>query len=245
MINIKDNLDKIKAQIQHAYQQSSRFIISSGSTDTTIFKSVTLLAVSKTKPANLVEQAYLAGQRDFGENYLQEAVDKISVLAHLPAINWHFIGPIQSNKTKMIASNFSWVHSVDREKVARRLNQHLIEDNSHNTPLNICLQVNISNEESKSGVSVEDLFTLAEIVNNCDKLTLRGLMAVPKKNAPNTCYTQMNNLFEQLKAQYPSVDTLSLGMSNDLKVAIANGSTMVRIGTAIFGARENKLNENI
>jgi len=239
MINIKDNLDKIKTQIQQACQQSGRLIphaeLSKQSSP------VSLLAVSKTKPASLVEQAYLAGQHEFGENYLQEAVEKITELAHLPKIVWHFIGPIQSNKTKQIASNFSWVHSVDREKVALRLNQHIKDDDRHNTPLNICLQVNISNEESKSGISIEQVFSLAKIVDSCDKLTLRGLMAVPEKNAPKICYEQMQQLFIQLKKQYPSVDTLSLGMSNDLDNAVAHGSTMVRIGTAIFGARANKI----
>ncbi len=239
MINIKDNLDKIKAQIQQACQQNGRL-----NSSAKVIKSalpVSLLAVSKTKPAKLIEQAYLAGQRDFGENYLQESVEKIALLSHLPAVNWHFIGPIQSNKTKLIASNFSWVHSVDREKIALRLNQHLTDDNSQDTPLNVCLQVNISNEESKSGVAIDDIFPLAEVVNNCDKLNLRGLMAVPEKDAPVTCYEQMEQLFSQLKDRYPSVDTLSLGMSNDLEAAVANGSTMVRIGTAIFGARANKI----
>jgi len=239
MINIKDNIDKIKAQIQQACQQSGRLISSTTAIQASL--PVSLLAVSKTKPAKLIEQAYLAGQRDFGENYLQESVEKIALLSHLSALNWHFIGPIQSNKTKLIASNFSWVHSVDREKIALRLNQHLKDDDSNNTPLNICLQVNISNEESKSGVDIEDLFSLADIVNNCDKLTLRGLMAVPEKNAPISCYEKMHHLFCQLKDKYPSVDTLSLGMSNDLDMAVANGSTMVRIGTAIFGARANKI----
>ncbi len=238
MINIKDNIDKIKAQIQQACQQSARLISSKTATQASL--PVSLLAVSKTKPAELIEEAYLAGQRDFGENYLQESIEKIALLSHLSAVNWHFIGPIQSNKTKLIASNFSWVHSVDREKIALRLNQHLQDDDSNNTPLNICLQVNISNEESKSGVGIKDIFPLAEIVNNCDKLTLRGIMAVPEKNAPIACYEQMQQLFNQLKDKYPSIDTLSLGMSNDLDMAVANGSTMVRIGTAIFGARVNK-----
>jgi len=239
MINIKDNLDKIKAQIQQACQQSGRLNLPAMATESPI--PVSLLAVSKTKPHTLVEQAYVAGQRNFGEKYLQEAIEKITQLSHLPEINWHFIGPIQSNKTKLIASNFSWVHSVDREKIALRLNQHLTDDNCHNTPLNICLQVNISNEESKSGISVEEVFSLANIVDNCDKLTLRGLMAVPEKNAPIASYIKMQQLFNQLKKQYPSVDTLSLGMSNDLDNAVTHGSTMVRIGTAIFGARANKV----
>ena len=239
MINIKDNLDKIKAQIQQACQQSGRLNSSAKAIKSPL--PVSLLAVSKTKPVKLIEQAYLAGQRDFGENYLQESVEKIALLSHLPAINWHFIGPIQSNKTKLIASNFSWVHSVDREKIALRLNQHLKDDNSQDTPLNVCLQVNISNEESKSGIAIDDIFPLAEVVNSCDKLSLRGLMAVPEKDAPIACYEQMEQLFSQLKEKYPSVDTLSLGMSNDLEAAVENGSTMVRIGTAIFGARANKI----
>ena len=238
MINIKDNLDKIKAQIQQACQQSGRLTPLSEQTKQSL--PVALLAVSKTKPAALIEQAYLAGQHDFGENYLQEAIEKIAQLAHLNEASWHFIGPIQSNKTKQIASNFSWVHSVDREKIALRLNQHIQDNNCHNTPLNICLQVNISNEESKSGVAIDDIFPLAEIVNNCDKLTLRGLMAVPEKNASSACYEKMQQLFAQLQKQYPSVDTLSLGMSNDLEQAVAHGSTMVRIGTAIFGERTYK-----
>jgi len=243
MINIKKNIDQIKIQIQQACQQSGRLTALTELSEPLLEQPspVLLLAVSKTKPAALIEQAHLAGQNDFGENYLQEAVDKIASLTHLPELIWHFIGPIQSNKTKQIASNFSWVHSVDREKIALRLNQHLQDDNSNDTPLNICLQVNISNEESKSGVSVEQVFSLAKIVDNCDKLTLRGLMAVPEKNAPKACYEQMQQLFIELKKQYPSVDTLSLGMSNDLDTAIAHGSTMVRIGTAIFGARANKI----
>lgn len=238
MINIKKNLDKIKAQILKACQENNRLITNNNKNH---LPPVSLLAVSKTKPASLIEQAYLSGQTDFGENYLQEAIEKNNQLAHLTDINWHFIGPIQSNKTKQIASNFSWVHSVDREKIALRLNQHILEDTSLVSPLNICLQVNISNEESKSGVKPEDVLSLANTINNCDKLTLRGLMAVPAKDAGSQSYEKMQQLFEQLKTLYPSVDTLSLGMSNDLSLAIAHGSTMVRIGTAIFGERETKI----
>lgn len=239
MINIKNNIDKVKAQILQSCKNTDR-IITKNSQDESA-SPVTLLAVSKTKPAEYVEQAYLAGQHSFGENYLQEAIAKISQLTHLPAISWHFIGPIQSNKTKQIAQNFSWVHSVDREKIILRLNQHLQEEVCRNTPLNICLQVNISKEASKSGIPAEQVLSLANIVNNCEKLTLRGIMAIPEKNAEDTCYEQMQNLFNQLKSKYPSVDTLSLGMSNDLNKAISYGSTMVRIGTAIFGSRENKI----
>lgn len=242
MNEIKENIQKIKAQIEQAcnaipqahYQEK----MSSSKNRQNI---VTLLAVSKTKPASAVEQAYLVGQRDFGENYLQEAIEKITRLSHLPDICWHFIGPIQSNKTKQIAQHFSWVHSVDRAKIAHRLNEHLHEPNQQrycqDTSLNICLQVNISEEPSKSGIMANELFSLAEVVDNCDKLTLRGLMAIPEKNAGEASYIKMQLLFNKLQAQYPTVDTLSMGMSNDLTMAITYGSTMVRVGTAIFGAR--------
>ncbi len=242
MSNIKENIKKIQEQIHQAchadaYVNNQENELSSNNRQ----KPVTLLAVSKTKPALAVEQAYHAGQRHFGENYLQEAIDKISQLSHFPDISWHFIGPIQSNKTKQIAQNFSWVHSVDREKIALRLNAHLNESNQHvncqDTSLNICLQVNISEEASKSGIMADEVFSLAEVVDNCDKLTLRGLMAIPAKNANTACYEKMQHLFKKLQAQYPTVDTLSMGMSNDLELAIAHGSTMVRIGTAIFGKR--------
>ncbi len=239
MINIPANLAKINAKISQSCIQSGR---QSSDHNVASARPVSLLAVSKTKPSTLIEQAYLAGQINFGENYLQEALQKITELSALPAINWHFIGPIQSNKTKQIALNFSWVHSVDREKIALRLNQHLADSNNHNTPLNICLQVNISDELSKSGTSAEALFSLAEVVNNCDNLLLRGLMAIPEKNAAQSCYQEIEQLFEQLKTLYPTVDTLSLGMSNDLNIAIAHGSTMVRVGTDIFGARTKKIN---
>jgi pyridoxal phosphate enzyme (YggS family) len=239
MINIKNNLDKIKAQIQQACQQNGRLISFDNQSEQS--SPVSLLAVSKTKPSALIEQAYLAGQYDFGENYLQEAIEKITELSNYPELIWHFIGPIQSNKTKQIANNFSWVHSLDREKIALRLNQHLNDDNCHDTPLNICLQVNISNEVSKSGVDIKDVFSLAKTVDNCDKLILRGIMAVPAQNATNTSYKKMQQLFWELKKQYPSVDTLSLGMSKDLDKAIAHNSTMVRIGTAIFGERTKNI----
>ncbi|RHW75655.1 YggS family pyridoxal phosphate-dependent enzyme [Colwellia sp. RSH04] len=233
MINIKDNLDKIKAQITQACQLNNRLV-----------NSVQLLAVSKTKPIEDIEQAYQAGQHHFGENYLQEALEKVEHLSHLEEICWHYIGPIQSNKTKQIASHFSWVHSVDREKIALRLNDHrkdaINENESHLTPLNVCLQVNISEEKTKSGISPEQIFALAEVVNQCDNLTLRGLMAIPEKNANKAIYQEMSQLFSELKSRYVSVDTLSLGMSNDLAIAIEHDSTMVRIGTAIFGQRNNK-----
>lgn len=222
-MNIKDKISTVRQQITDACLQANR------ATET-----VQLLAVSKTKPDELIEQAYLAGQRHFGENYLQEAVDKIMRLKHLSDIQWHFIGPIQSNKTRAIAEHFSWVHSVDRVKIATRLNEQRC---SQDTPLNICLQVNISEESSKSGVNPEQLPDLAQYVTQCPNLCLRGIMAIPEKNAPQASYAKMQALFVSLKQQYSSVDSLSLGMSNDLTQAIMAGSTMVRIGTAIFGAR--------
>ncbi|MBL4942465.1 MAG: YggS family pyridoxal phosphate-dependent enzyme [Colwellia sp.] len=228
--SIKRNIKQITEQINQACQHNNRQ------------NQVTLLAVSKTKPASAVEQAYYAEQSDFGENYVQEAIEKITQLSHLPDICWHFIGPIQANKTKQIAQHFTWVHTVDRAKIAHRLNDHLSESNQqHNcqdTALNICLQVNISEEPSKSGIMATEVFSLAEVVDNCDKLTLRGLMAIPEKNAGVASYQKMRHLFKKLQAQYPTVDTLSIGMSNDIEVAIAHGSTMVRIGTAIFGKRK-------
>ncbi len=224
MTSIKDNIAAVEVQISQACNKANRSI-----------DDVTLLAVSKTKPCDMIEQAYLSGQRAFGENYVQESIDKIALLAHLPDIKWHFIGPIQSNKTRQIATNFSWVHSVDRIKIAKRLNEHRC---AQDTPLNICLQVNISNEASKSGVDVEEITELAKSVSTCENLTLRGIMAIPQKNADIETYQQMFTLFSQLKKQYPHVDTLSMGMSADLQTAITSGSTMVRIGSAIFGARQ-------
>ena len=243
---IKENIEKVKQQIDQACQAINNNAQTSQVLSNNSQNLVTLLAVSKTKPASAIEQAYLAGQRDFGENYLQEAVEKITQLSHLPELCWHFIGPIQSNKTKQIAKNFTWVHSVDRAKIATRLNTHFTEylnelnqpNYCQDTALNICLQVNISEEPSKSGVMVGELFSLAEVVDNCDKLTLRGLMAIPEKTTGVASYEKMQHLFKKLQAQYPTVDTLSMGMSNDLNIAIVHGSTMVRIGRAIFGERD-------
>ena len=156
------------------------------------------------------------------------------MLQHLSDIQWHFIGPIQSNKTRAIAENFSWVHSVDRVKIASRLNEQRC---SQDTPLNICLQVNISGEPSKSGVTTEQISELAQYVNNAPNLSLRGLMAIPEKNAEKSTFDQMFNLYNDLKNQYPTIDTLSMGMSGDMTTAISAGSTMVRVGSAIFGQR--------
>jgi len=223
---IKDNLAKINLQILNACNEAERSI-----------SQVILLAVSKTKPSAMIEQAYVAGQREFGESYIQEAVEKIADLQNLPDIVWHFIGPIQSNKTRLIAEHFAWVHSIDRIKVAKRLNDHR---SSQDTPLNVCLQVNISGEESKSGIAVGDLQELVEFINGCDHLTLRGLMAIPEKDASTESFDKMQQLFIKLKTEQSNIDTLSMGMSGDLTAAIGKGSTMVRVGSAIFGVRKDK-----
>lgn len=232
---IKNNLTSIQDSIiQHAEKNHKNA------------ENITLLAVSKTKPNALIQEAYAAGQRAFGENYLQEAVDKIKSLKALNEIEWHFIGPIQSNKTKPIAQHFDWVQSVDRLKIAKRLNDQRLDAMklSDNTtpmlPLNVCIQVNISEETSKSGLSTADISELASFIEQAQGLVLRGLMAIPQKNAPAETYINMQQLFNTLQKQYATVDTLSMGMSNDMAIAIASGSTMVRIGTAIFGAREAK-----
>lgn len=224
MTHIKNNLAAIKLQITQACELANRSI-----------DEVCLLAVSKTKSADLIQQAYDSGQRAFGESYIQEAVEKIQQLTHLNDISWHFIGPIQSNKTRLIAENFSWVHSVDREKIIHRLNE---QRSNQDTPLNVCLQVNISDEKAKSGINVNELERYASLIEQAEHLTLRGLMAIPKKNDSSESFHKMAELFTKLKLSHPSIDTLSMGMSGDLTEAIANHSTMVRIGTAIFGERE-------
>ena len=199
---------------------------------------VRLLAVSKTFPAAAVREAYQAGQTAFGENYLQEALDKMSVLRDLP-LEWHFIGPIQSNKTRAIAESFAWVHGVDRLKIAERL---AAQRPAHLPPLNICLQVNVSGEDSKSGVAPEEVLELAQAVASLPNLKLRGLMAIPapaanemEQRAP---FAQMRILLDKLNLQGMTLDTLSMGMSHDYPAAIMEGATIVRIGTAIFGSRD-------
>jgi pyridoxal phosphate enzyme (YggS family) len=198
---------------------------------------VRLLAVSKTFPAAAVREAHAAGQVAFGENYLQEAIDKMAVLADLP-LEWHFIGPIQSNKTRPIAAHFDWVHTVDRLKIAQRLSE---QRDPARGPLNICLQVNISGEESKSGISPAGLPELARAAAALPNLRVRGLMAIPepetdpdKQRAP---FRATSALFDQLNAEGLDLDTLSMGMSGDMAAAIAEGATIVRIGSAIFGTR--------
>ncbi len=202
---------------------------------------VGLLAVSKTFGPDAVIAAADAGQRAFGENYLQEALDKMAAVAALRpdlALDWHFIGPIQSNKTRPLAEHFAWAHAVDREKIARRLSEQRPD---HLPPLNICLQVNVSGEASKSGVSPEDLPALAHAVAPLPRLRLRGLMAIPEPSddpvAQRQPFARLRELQQQLMAAGLALDTLSMGMSADMAAAVAEGATMVRIGTAIFGKR--------
>ncbi|ODS24573.1 YggS family pyridoxal phosphate enzyme [Candidatus Endobugula sertula] len=201
---------------------------------------VNLLAVSKTQPPSCIREAYQAGQTAFGENHLQEARDKQQVLNDLD-ISWHFIGSIQSNKTRKIAEHFQWVHSVDRLQVAQRLSQ---QRPNHLPPLNICLQINIDNEATKSGIPLNELSSLANMVNTLPQLRLRGLMIIPaKRDNPSdqrAIFNQAAEIFRQLKLTNPALrlDTLSMGMSDDMEAAIAAGSTIVRVGRAIFGPRD-------
>ena len=224
MSTIAENIAKVGERIRAAAQASGRDLDHIG-----------LLAVSKTKPAAAVREAYAAGIRDFGENYLQEALEKQAELSELPLI-WHFIGPIQSNKTKPIAEHFAWVHSVDRLKIAQRLSEQRPAD----LPLlNICLQVNVSAEDSKSGCAPAELAALAQAVSQLPNLRLRGLMAIPEPTddvaAQRAAFARLRELRDGLPLP---LDTLSMGMSHDLDAAIAEGATWVRIGTALFGARD-------
>jgi hypothetical protein len=206
---------------------------------------ITLLVASKTHPAERVREAWLAGQTIFGENYLQEALAKMPTLADLP-IEWHFIGPIQSNKTKRIAENFVWVHSVDRVKIADRLAKDRPESLP---PLQICLQVNVSGEASKSGVAPEELANLAAHVVRLPRLKFRGLMAVPELTTATALqrsqFHMLWELFDRLKRDGYELDTLSMGMSEDMDIAIAEGATLVRIGTAILGPRRYLIPEEL
>jgi pyridoxal phosphate enzyme (YggS family) len=199
---------------------------------------VRLLAVSKNFPVEAVREAFQAGQTAFGENYVQEALEKIEALRDLP-LEWHFIGPIQSNKTRTIAESFAWVHSVDRLKIAERLSA---QRPTHLPALNICLQVNVSGEESKSGVAPEEAAQLARELVLLPHLKLRGLMTIPSPAADVTAqrvpFAQMRFLLEHLNSQGKALDTLSMGMSHDYPAAIQEGATIVRIGTAIFGTRD-------
>ena len=199
---------------------------------------VSLLAVSKAQPARIIREAYAAGQRRFAENYLQEALEKQVELADLD-IEWHFIGPIQSNKTQLISQHFTWVHSIDRLKIAQRLSD---ARPAGLPPLQVCIQVNISNEESKGGVAPAELNALATAINQMPYLTLRGLMAIPAPTddimVQQIQFKQVRECYDALIAQGLNLDTLSIGMSGDFPAAIAQGATFVRIGTALFGARK-------
>ncbi|PJG58028.1 YggS family pyridoxal phosphate-dependent enzyme [Aeromonas cavernicola] len=231
MNQIAQHLFQVKERIAQAAKQANRNQ-----------QQIQLLAVSKTKPIEAVITAYAAGQRCFGESYAQEAATKIDTLRQQPEysdIEWHFIGPLQSNKSKLVAERFDWVQSVDRDKLIERLNN---QRPASMAPLNICLQINISGESSKSGTSEQEIFRLAEQVSHSERLVLRGLMAIPEHTRDEAVLgsqmARMQALFTELAQQYPSVDTLSMGMTEDLELAIAHGSTMVRVGTAIFGARD-------
>jgi hypothetical protein len=225
-LSIADNLKHVQAQIERACQAAGRSV-----------GSVRLLAVSKTWGPEAVRAAQAAGQTAFGENYIQEAVDKIEALKDL-ALEWHCIGPIQSNKTRLVAEHFDWVHSVDRLKIAQRLSEQRPD---HLPPLQVCIQVNVDGGETKSGVSPQELPALAQAVATLPRLQLRGLMTIPEPAETDAqmraVHAQAKTLLEALRQQGLSLDTLSMGMSADMEAAIAEGSTMVRVGTAIFGKR--------
>lgn len=228
MATISENLQQLHRRIATACQSADRPV-----------QSVTLLSVSKTFPADAVRAAFTAGERSFGENYVQEGLDKIAELAELRAdIEWHLIGPLQSNKTRPVAEAFDWVHSVDRLKIAERLSE---QRPAHLPPLNVCLQVNISGEASKSGCLPAEVMALATAVARLPRLQLRGLMAVPEPaadvEAQRIPHRALAALQQQLIAQGLSLDTLSMGMSADLEAAVSEGATMLRVGSAIFGGR--------
>ena len=230
MQTIADRLTNARQEIEHAIANAHRPA-----------HCVQLLAVSKTKPVSDITAAYEAGQRQFGENYIQEGVSKIEQLKTLTDIEWHMIGPIQSNKTKVVAEHFDWVQSIDRLKIARRLNDQRPEDMP---PLNVCIQLNIEQETTKSGIIPDELPALVQEILNLPRLSLRGLMAIPAADvtpqAQHQTLAALQSLYNDLAAQVDTVDTLSVGMSGDMCEAIAHGSTMVRIGTAIFGARQQQ-----
>ncbi len=226
MSMIADHLQQVQTRIADACLQAAR-----------LPESVALLAVSKTFAAQAVRQAHAAGQTAFGENYIQEAVEKMAALADL-GLQWHCIGPIQSNKTRLVAQHFDWVHTIDRLKTAQRLSE---QRPSHLTALQVCIQVNVDGGVTKSGVLPSEALALAEAVAGLPRLRLRGLMCIPEP-APDyaaacAVFAQGKHLFDQLNRSGLAMDTLSMGMSADLEAAIASGSTMVRVGSALFGAR--------
>jgi hypothetical protein len=234
MTSISERLQAIRTAIQQAAQEVGR------SQD-----EVHLLAVSKTKPAADIRAAYAAGQTRFGENYVQEALGKMTELADLP-LEWHFIGPIQSNKTRPIAENFSWVHGIDRLKIAQRLNEARPDGLP---PLNVCIEVNVSGEGSKEGISPAEVAALAAEMSSLPRLKLRGLMTIPAPTSDialqHRQFRMLRELMETLNHKGCGLDTLSMGMSGDFAAAIAEGATIVRIGASIFGARPTKNKENI
>lgn len=233
MTTIADRLKLAQYRISQAAQENGR-----------LDANIQLLAVSKTKPVEDIIAAYQAGQRSFGENYVQEGQEKIlTMAADYPDIDWHFIGPLQANKSRIIAEHFHWLHTLSRDKIAKRLND---QRPGTMAPLNVCIQVNISGEDSKSGIRLDEIPALAAVIASCPRLKLRGLMAIPSPNEKDDHqqeqkliqeFSQLKQAFDRLKQDFATVDTLSMGMSNDLSLAIAHGSTMVRIGSAIFGER--------
>ena len=228
MASIASKLQQVLHRIDDACAQAARPV-----------QSVTLLAVSKTFGPDAVRQAHAAGQHAFGENYVQEALAKIDALADLREhIEWHLIGPLQSNKTREVAAAFDWVHTVDRLKIAERLSA---QRPVHLAPLSVCVQVNVSGESSKSGVAPADVAALARAVAALPRLRLRGLMSIPEPAqglaAQREPHRRLRELFDALRAQGLALDTLSMGMSADLEAAVLEGATLVRVGTAIFGAR--------
>lgn len=229
MTDIARHLEAVQQRIANAAQSAGRDP-----------QTIRLLAVSKTFPAEAVRAAYAAGQRAFGENYVQEAVAKIDALADLRAdLEWHFIGPLQSNKTRPVAERFDWVHSIDRLKIAQRLSE---QRPAQLPPLNVCLEVNVSGEASKSGVAPGEAAEIAHAIAALPRIVLRGLMSIPEPEtglaAQRAPHQRLRELFERLRADGLALDTLSMGMSADLEAAVLEGATIVRIGTAIFGARD-------
>lgn len=226
MTTIAARLQAVKERIARAGRAAGR-----------LPQDVTLVAVSKTFPPAAIAEAHAAGQRDFGENYVQEGLEKVKALSGLE-LTWHYVGPIQSNKTRPIAENFSWVHGVDREKIAVRLSE---ARPAHLPPLQICIQVNVSGEQSKSGVQPEQALELAKAISVLPRLQLRGLMAIPEPTADEALrhdrFRALRELRDEIVRAGVALDTLSMGMSDDMEAAIAEGATLVRIGTAIFGER--------
>ncbi len=225
---IAQNLDNLHAKITAAAKRFDRDP-----------NNIQLLAVSKTKPVSAIITAYNHGQRIFGENYVQEGVEKINQLSAYENVLWHFIGPLQSNKSKFVAENFDWMHSIDRIKIAKRLHE---QRSVYQAPLNICVQINVDNEENKAGIKTQDTIDFISALSEYGRIKCRGLMTIPRADANEQqrreSFAKMQSLFQQCSEKFDHFDTLSMGMSGDLELAIEYGSTMVRVGSAIFGSRE-------